>query len=439
MRTSSVRLSAAEAAQAIRDGRLTSEQLVRDCLARIAAREGEVHAWTVIDADAAIATARELDRTPSRGPLHGIPIGVKDVIDTRDFATSYNSPIYRDHRPTADARVVEAAKAAGMVVLGKTVTTEFATRGFLGPTRNPNDLQYSPGGSSSGSAAAIADSMVPLALGTQTGGSIVRPASYCGIVGFKPSFDVIGTQGMKLTVPSFDTLGVLARTVEDAALGFHALTGQPMPDFGSVSALKLRVGICRSPFWPLAEPATREVLDAAATLLAGGGVGIVQAEMSALFDGLGAAHDTVSDYEAAKSLSWEWKHHRAQLSPGVQKKLQHGMAIAESAYQAALRLIVECRDQCAVLFGSVDCILTPSSPGSAPPFAAGDTGNAALNKLWTTLYMPCVNVPGPVSSGAMPTGVQVVGLRGRDGSTLLAAERINRILHSLDETETRRS
>lgn len=422
------RRTAAEAAQAIREGRLTSEQLVRDCIARIAAREGEVHAWTVIDAEAAIAAARALDHAAPRGPLHGIPIGVKDVIDTADFPTAYNSPIYHEHRPASDANVVQRAQAAGMIVLGKTVTTEFATLGAIGPTRNPTNTMHSPGGSSSGSAAAVADGMVPLAIGTQTAGSIIRPASYCGIVGFKPSFGAIGTAGVKLIAPSFDTLGLFATTVEDVALAYHVLSGEPMPDFGSATATKLRVALCHSPFWSLAEPATRQALDSAKRLLAAAGVDVVQVEMTTLFDVLGAAHDMVSDYEAWHSLAHEWAHHPRLVSRGVREKLQRGSVVRDAKWQEAQRLIAKCSAQTVSLFGSADCILTPSAPGAAPLFADNDTGNAAFNKLWTTLGMPCINVPVPVAPGALPVGVQVVGLRGKDGPTLLAAGRIQRIL-----------
>jgi Asp-tRNA(Asn)/Glu-tRNA(Gln) amidotransferase A subunit family amidase len=315
-----------------------------------------------------------------------------------------------------------------MIVLGKTVTTEFATRGNIGATRNPRDLLRSPGGSSSGSAAAVADGMVPLALGTQTAGSVIRPASYCGVVGFKPSFDALDRTGMKVIAPSFDTLGMLARTVEDAALAFHVLSGEAMPDFGGAATLELRAGLCRTPFWHLAQPATRHMIEAALPRLAAAGIRVTEMTLPAPFDGLGAAHDTVSDREAWHSLAYEWSHQRDQLSAGVQQKLQRGAAVGEEKYRQARRLIDDCLARGGELFGAFDCLLTPSAPGAAPLFADNDTGDAAFNKLWTALRMPCVSVPGPVAPGGLPVGIQIVGMRGGDRDTLLAAERIRLVL-----------
>ena len=240
------RLSAADAARQIAAGRMTSEQLVRACLDRIAAREGEVRAWAHCEPDAAIAQAREVDRAGARGVLGGVPVGFKDVIDTADMPSEYNSPIYRGHRPRADAACVALVRDAGGVVLGKTVTTEFAWR-VPAQTRNPHNPGHTPGGSSSGSAAAVADFMAPLAFGTQTGGSTIRPAAFCGIVGYKPSFGTINRAGLKALAESLDTIGILARTVEDCALLAHAVSARPVPDFAAEAIRPPRVGLCRTP------------------------------------------------------------------------------------------------------------------------------------------------------------------------------------------------
>jgi Asp-tRNA(Asn)/Glu-tRNA(Gln) amidotransferase A subunit family amidase len=424
-------LSASQAAQAIREKRLTSEQLVRSCLDRIAAREPAVQAWAALDAEGAIAAARALDAQPPRGPLHGVPIGVKDVIDTGDLPTQYNSPIYRHHRPIADASVVARARQAGLVIIGKTETQEFATRGDAGPTRNPSSPAHSPGGSSGGSAAAVADFMVPLAISTQTAGSIIRPASYCGVTGFKPSFNTIGTAGVKSVVPSFDTLGIHARSVADAALALDALSDWTgMDDFERGMPANLRISVCRTPFWDLAETATRDVLDGVAHRLGNAGVRIRETTLPSLFDGLGMAHDTISDYEARQSLAHEWAHYRAGLSAGVCAKLVKGSAISEAAYRHARRIVDLCRADDDALFADCDCLLAPSAPGFAPLFAGNDTGSAAFNKLWTTLGMPCVNVPVP-GTGSLPIGIQIVAARGRDTLALQAAERVRQILHAL--------
>jgi len=421
-------LSASAAAQAMRAGRLTSEQLVQACLERIADREPEVHAWSAIDPEAALACARARDREPPRSPLHGVPIGIKDVIDTADLPTEYNSPIYRGHHPAQDADIVARARATGMVILGKTVTTEFATRGKSGPTLNPHNPLYSPGGSSSGSAAAVADCMVPLGIGTQTAGSIIRPASYCGVIGFKPTFDALAPHGMKTISHTLDTLGFHARTIADAALVFSVLSNRPAPDFTRAAQLKLNVAISRTPYWALAQARTRGALSDAAHQLAAAGVHVSELPDSAPHPELGAALDVVSDFESWRNLEHERTHHPDLLSEGVREKLNRGAAISDARYHDALQLIAECGKTIARLFARYDCIITPSAPGIAPLFADNTTGDAAFNKLWTALGLPCVGVPVPVPSGSMPVGVQIVAARGEDERALLAAHAIQRIL-----------
>src|ERR1019366_7529934 len=236
-------LTAAEAARRIARGKLTSEALVAASVERIAAREHEVQAWAFLDADLALKQARKLDREPPHSLLHGVPFGIKDVIDTADMQTEYNSPIYRGHQPKWDAACVAQLRQAGCVILGKTVTTEFANN-HPSRTRNPHNLTHTPGGSSSGSAAAVADHMVPLALGTQTGGSTIRPAAFCGVVGYKPSFNTINRAGLKFVAESLETIGILARTAEDAALGLQILSGRAAPDFTRPHIGTPRIGVC---------------------------------------------------------------------------------------------------------------------------------------------------------------------------------------------------
>ena len=261
------RLSASDAAAGIRAGKLTSEALVRSCIERIDARESQVKAWIHLDRDFALAQARECDKSASRGPLHGVPFAAKDIMDTADLPTEYGSPIYKGNRPMADAACVALSRAAGGVLLGKTVTTEFASRTPLGNTTNPHNPGHTPGGSSSGSAAAVGDCMVPLAFGTQTVGSVIRPAAFCGCVGYKPSYGEVSTQGVKQNTASFDTVGLFARAVEDLALFRAAVTGFAAKPLAAIPVNQLKIGFCRM-FWDRAEEYTRTFLEEAATALA---------------------------------------------------------------------------------------------------------------------------------------------------------------------------
>src|ERR1041384_5844876 len=253
-------LGAAQAARLIETREATAEALVSACLERIDERDDVVRAWAFINRKDAIAAARELDRMPRRSRLHGVPFGIKDIIDTEDLPTEYGSPVYRGHRPRADAACVALLKAAGCLILGKTVTTEFA-QNHPSQTRNPRNPAHTPGGSSSGSAAAVADCMVPLALGTQTGGSVIRPAAYNGAFAIKPSFGSINRQGTKFVAESLDTIGIFARSVEDLAFSLEILSGRKAH---SMDTSSLRIGLCRTPVWGRADAATHDNLEQAA-------------------------------------------------------------------------------------------------------------------------------------------------------------------------------
>ncbi len=273
-------LTVREAARQIAERRLTAEALTAAYLDRIEAREAVVGAWHYLDRETALATARQRDAEPPRGPLHGIPIAVKDLIDTVDMPTTYGSAIYRNHRPAADASCVALAKAAGAVVLGKTVTTEFAA--FTpGKTANPRNPAHTPGGSSSGSAAAVADGMAPLGFGTQTAGSVIRPAAYCGCIGYKPSFGLINRAGVKPLADSLDTVGILARTVEDAAFFAGLLSERPALRHLAVPSQAPRFGLYRTPMWDAAEPATAAALDAAREALERAGAAVAELAIAA--------------------------------------------------------------------------------------------------------------------------------------------------------------
>jgi Asp-tRNA(Asn)/Glu-tRNA(Gln) amidotransferase A subunit family amidase len=409
-------LSALEARRKIADGSLTSEILTASCLERIKEREASVQAWAFISPRSAIEEARRRDREPSRGLLHGLPIGVKDIIDTADMATAYGSPIYRDHRPAGDAACVIRARTAGAVVLGKTHTTEFA---WVHPTvtRNPHNPEHTPGGSSSGSAAGVADLMMPLAFATQTGGSTLRPASFCGIVGFKPTFDRYDTRGVKPLAPATDTIGLHARLVTDVALFDAALTGEneatlePLPP--------RRIGLCRTPMWSSAEPATVAALSDAATALAAEGTEIVDVEAEEL-GVLAELNLLLMRGQAARTLAWEYANRRDEISKAARDLIARGAELSSAELrdaEAEQRRHIAAIDR---LLADCDVILTPSAPGEAPRGLTW-AGNSVFNRAWTTCHVPCITLPAACGPSGLPVGIQLVSRRGADRKLLAHA------------------
>jgi Asp-tRNA(Asn)/Glu-tRNA(Gln) amidotransferase A subunit family amidase len=409
-------LSAAEAARRIAAGALRSEALVEACLERIAAREPDVRAWAWLDPELARRQARQLDRESPRGPLHGIPFGIKDIIDTADMPTEHGSSIYRGHRPRTDAACVALLRRAGGIVLGKTVTTEFA-HNHPGKTRNPHRLTHTPGGSSSGSAAAVADFMVPLALGTQTGGSVIRPGAYCGAVACKPSFNSINRAGIKFAAESLDTIGVYGRSPEDAALALHVLSGRALPDFSKLPG-KPRVGLCRTPRWLEAEPGTRSAVENAAACLSRAGARVADFELpegcARLFDD----HAKIMNYESARALAWEFEHHPGEISDDLRPRIEAGLRESREGYDAVQRLARQCRDEFGERMRDCDFLVTPSAPGVAPASLA-TTGSSLFNRVWTLLGVPCVTLPFGADPQGLPLAVQLVG--PYDGDTGLLA------------------
>ncbi|HKS89677.1 MAG TPA: amidase, partial [Stellaceae bacterium] len=412
-------LSARVAAQEIAAGRLGAEELAAACLDRIAAREATVGAWQYLDRDAALAEARRRDASPPSGPLHGIPIAVKDLIDTADMPTGYGSAIYRRNRPAADAACVALARAAGAVVIGKTVTTEFAC--FTpGKTANPHNPAHTPGGSSSGSAAAVAAGMAPLAFGSQTAGSVIRPAAFCGVVGFKPSFGVIPRAGVKMLADSLDTIGVIARDVEDAAFFAGIVAGRPALRELAPPAAPPRFGLYRTPMWEGAEDSTRAALDQARAALAAAGAWVGEIEAPPEHRTLTPAQETVMGFELVRGLAFERLQHSAELSPPLAQLLDAGMTVGADAYDAALAETAAARAQLGGFFGPCDAILTPAAPGAAP-HGLGYTGNPLFNRMWTLLGTPCVTLPVLWGGDGLPTGIQLVGHIGGDARLMAAA------------------
>ena len=422
-------LSVRAAAREIAARRLGAQDYARAWLERIAAREPEIGAWHHFDPGQALEAARRCDNEPPRGPLHGIPVAVKDLIDTADMPTGYGSPIYRDHRPAADAACVALARAAGAIVFGKTVTTEFAAF-FPGKTANPHNPAHTPGGSSSGSAAAVAAGMAPLAFGTQTAGSIIRPAAYCGVVGYKPSFGLVARAGVKALADSLDTIGCMARNVEDAAFFIGALTDRrALRDVSAPGAAPLppHLGFCPTAMWDEAEPATIAALDRARGALLAAGARIDDVAVPDEHRGLAEAQNTIMSYEMTGELADERIRHGAQVSPRLAQLFDHGMTIAADAYDAAVSEAHAARLRLGEFFGSCAAIVVPAAPAEAPEGHAY-TGDPVFNRMWTLLGTPAVTIPVGTGPNGLPVGIQLVGRIGDDARLMECARFAERAL-----------
>ncbi len=404
--------SATAIAKRIAANELTCEAVVRDCLARIAARESTVKAWVNFNPAHALAQARALDRAPRRGPLHGVPIGVKDIIDTFDMPTEMGSPIYRGNRPAADAACVALLRRAGAVILGKTVTCELAGMA-PGETTNPHDPACTPGGSSSGSAAAVADHMVPAALGTQTGGSVLRPASYCGIFGYKPTYNTFNKAGVKPAAESIDTLGWLARSIDDIELLTDILCMQA-PKSPRMLGAAPRIGFCRTEIWDTAQPETKTAVEGAAAALGRAGATVRDIALPEAFAGLHAlARGTINHYERAACTAFEWDHHRDKLSPQMHRYVESGLKTSRADYVAAWRRVEECRALLPAVFDNLDVLLVPCVLGEAPKGLAF-TGDPNMQAIWTALHTPSMTLPTHRGPNGLPVGIQLVAQRYDD-------------------------
>ena len=415
------RLSAADAVAQLASGALTAEALTHASLERAAERKS-VKAWTWLDPEQALAQARAADantRAGRPGLLAGLPIGVKDIIDTADMPTEHGSPIYRGNRPFADAACIALLRMAGAVILGKTVTTEFANR-FPGVTVNPHNPAHTPGGSSSGSAAAVADFQVPAALGTQTGGSVIRPSAFCGVVGYKPSFGEFSRAGIKLQCHNLDTLGVLCRRVDDLAVLRAALIGMPHRKIDhSIGAP--RIGVCRTPAWDAAEPATQALIERSAARLAAAGARVSEISFAPEFADILEHHRRIFNFEAARNYAYEYEEHHDQVSQVLRDTvLSPGRELPLDAYVEAIETAEAFRRHLSDLFAEVDLLLTPSAAGEAPE-GLGSTGDPSFNSIWTLAWTPCVTLPAGAGPRGLPLGIQLVGPRFRDEALLDAA------------------
>ena len=416
--TATHELTAAEAVARLTAGSLTAEDLTRACLERAEERKS-VKAWTWLDPEQAVTQARVADRAGRPGLLAGLPIGVKDVIDTVDMPTEHGSPIYRGNRPFSDAACVALLRMAGATIMGKTVTTEFANR-FPGPTVNPHNPAHTPGGSSSGSAAAVADFQVPVGLGTQTGGSVIRPSAFCGVVGYKPSFGEFSRSGVKLQCHNLDTLGVICRSLDDIALMRAALIAMPLRPVGRTGAAP-RIGVCRTPAWDEAEPATQRLIEKTASRLAAAGAKVSDVSFAPQFADILQHHRRIFYYEAARNYAHEYDNHREQVSQVLRDTLlAPGRDLPLAAYVEALETAEAFRAHLDDIFGGIDVLLTPSAPGEAPE-GLGSTGGPNFNSIWTLVWTPCVTLPAGTGPRGLPLGVQLVGKRFADEALLDAA------------------
>lgn len=418
-------MSARDIVRGIEAGQLTSERLVADLLDLIQEREPIVKAWAYLDRTAALETARASDRGGAAGRLRGVPIGWKDIIDCVGQPTTCGSPIYVNNVADRDAAVVAMSRRAGALALGKTVTAEFASS-FPGPTTNPHNAAHTPGGSSSGSAAAVAVGMVPLAVGTQTGGSVIRPASFCGVVGFKPSFGMISREGVKSVSESLDTVGTFARSVDDTGLLLAALTGRP--EFAEPAAHRpARVIVCRDTAWNEAEPSALDALQETMRLLSANGVRVGEQRMPDWFDAISAARHAIEYFEMARALQDEYLRHRGQLSAPLSARIEQGLSLDPAVYEEALLRQRQAREALAGVFGEADLLLVPSAPGEAPE-GLQSTGNALFNRIWTALGVPCITLPGHRGPKNLPVGVQFIAPARQDARLLAHAAWIEPLL-----------
>ncbi len=417
--TDPAQFSAVEAAALLRAKKLSCEELARACLARIAARDPVVKAWLSLDTDYVIGRARELDKRGPFGPLHGLPFGVKDVIDTADYPTTQNSAIYDGLKVGRDAACVAVVRGCGGLILGKTDTVEFASGGRKALTTNPYHPAHTPGGSSSGSGAAVGDYQVPLAFGTQTGGSHIRPASFNGIYGLKPSWGQVSREGVRMASMTLDTVGWYGRSVDDLALVARAF--RIAVDENPVAVRGLKVGLCRSPVWHAIEPAGAAALEAAAGRLAEAGAVIYDLLLPEPFSRLHAAHRAIMASEGAASFLPEYVNAYDKLADDLRAKVENSFQITAQQRLQSYTLAEQCRAQFDGMFGAdLDVVLTPSSPGEAPE-GLHTTGDAVFNAMWTLLHGPNIGIPAGRGPKGLPVGVTLVGPRLSDGRLLAIA------------------
>ncbi|MBO04293.1 MAG: amidase [Chloroflexi bacterium] len=405
------------AAAMIADGTLTSESLVSAYLERITQREDAVFAFAHFDPEYALTQARARDKAAPLSPLHGIPIAIKDTIDTEDFPTEFNSPIYAGSKPTRDAACVAMVRQAGAVVLGKTRTVEFAAGGQNPATRNPHNPVHGPGGSSNGSAASVADFMTPLALGTQTGGSMIRPASFCGVFAMKPTWGSVSINGVRVNCPGLDTVGWYGRDVGDLALMASLYEIPGASDLPPIDLPNLRIGLCRSPVWQRADSATQNALDEARSRLQSVGVETTSVDLPEEFSAIPEAVATMMRGDARIAFLPEYRMSTDELHTDFKADVENRRHIGPEMLSEAYDTAAACRAKFSDVFQDLDALLTPSAPGEAVLFEEGH-GDPVFNVIWSALHAPVINIPGMVGPTGLPVGLSLVGPRYSDARIL---------------------
>ena len=402
-------ISLADLQRRIESGELSTDAAIAQSVEAIEAHDKAIGAFVC---------RAENPRQQNAGPLRGIAVGIKDIIDTSDLPTEMGSPIYRGFRPRADAPAVMLLKQAGATVAGKTTTTAFAANDPTA-TLNPRNTEHTPGGSSSGSAAAVAAGMVPLALGTQTGGSVIRPASFCGVAAIKPSFRLLPTVGVKCFSWTLDTVGLFAAGVEDLAQGLSAMTGRAELKLGAAIESP-RIGVVTQDFAGAPELAGAEALRIAVLAAERAGATVRELALPDIVAEAWRIHPTLQDFEAHRALAWEYRTRHADMPPLLRGRLDESVGILPADYDAARSVANRARKALRSMFDDFDVLLTLSAPGAAPKGLAS-TGDPRFNRLWTLMGVPCVNVPGHVAEGGLPVGVQVIARFGNDAGALAAA------------------
>jgi Asp-tRNA(Asn)/Glu-tRNA(Gln) amidotransferase A subunit family amidase len=421
------RLTTARASALMERGELTSEEYVRGFLERISVRDPVVKAWSWVDPLATLAWARECDRAPRKGPLHGIPFGAKDVINTRELPTQHNSPLYEGHRPGEDANCVAVLRGSGAVLLGKTDTLEFASGGRKPLSRNPRNLAHTPGGSSSGSGAAVADGMAPLALGTQTGGSTIRPAAFCGVHAMKPTFGRISFEGVRHYSVHLDTIGLYGRCVADLRLLAHAYRLVDDPHVRPPPPDALTIGVCETPMWSQACADAQEALHQAATLMRRAGAKLVPFVLPQSFATLTDEQDVLMHEGGRAAFLPEYLRARHGLHADFIAKVENQRGIHPAQMRQVLDAVAARRTEFEQQMQPYDAVLTLSAPGEAP-LGLTSQGAATFNRMWTALGVPCINLPGMTGHAGLPIGMQLVHQRYEDDRLLQVAEALSPLL-----------
>jgi Asp-tRNA(Asn)/Glu-tRNA(Gln) amidotransferase A subunit family amidase len=409
-------ISLAELQRRIDCGKLSADAAIAQSFEAIGAHDKAIGAFVC---------RAENARAASAGPLRGIAVGIKDIIDTSDFPTQMGSAIYRGWRPRADASVVAMLKQAGATIVGKTTTTAFASRDPTA-TLNPRNPDHTPGGSSSGSAAAVAAGMIPLALGTQTGGSVIRPASFCGVAAIKPSFPLLPAVGVKCYSWTLDTVGLFAAGVKDLAHGLSAMTNRPELLPGA-AVERPRIGVVTQDFAGAPEAASEEALQIAADAAERAGASVRTVELPEILAEAWRIHPIVQEFEAHQALAWEYRTHHDAMPPLLREKLDETVGLLPAAYDEAREIARRARGALADIFDDVDVLLTFSAPGAAPK-GLDWTGDPRFNRLWTLMGVPCVNIPATVAHGGLPVGVQVIARFGDDAGALAGARFVEEAL-----------